>query len=294
MNLAALEQELVDFERDATLDDETNLEARARALDFARFVGEVARLHRGANGLATLKRRADALRARLVPINERLFQRMRAQISSGCWTRLELRQELDRFTRYSPGQQQVAHLGFDGLDILLDGILEARVPPEATLSQHPEMVHYEPSPARVILNLLDQVQPGHHDVFYDLGSGLGRVVILVNLLAGIPSRGIEYQPGFCSHARESAQALGLSDVAFINADVRWADLSDGTIFYLFTPFRGTLLQSVLEKLRREAQRRQIVVCTYGSCTRHAFDLPWLHAVDPTSNHDFRLAVFRSA
>lgn len=293
MRLDAIDQELAAFEGDATLEDESNLDARVRALDFIRFLQEVARTRQGDDRIADMQRRAEMLHERLARVNDRLFKRVRQRIRSGDWTRDELRRELDRFTRYPPRQPKFVHIGFDGLDALIDGILQDRPQPAPTLEHVSEMIDYQPSPASVVLDLLDQVEPSRDDIFYDLGSGLGRVVILVSLLAGIASRGIEYQPTFCSYSREVAAALGLTEVAFVNSDARSADLSEGTIFYLFTPFTGSMLQTVLGRLYQESQRRQITICTYGPCTRDAFAQPWLRPLDPTSNHDFRLAIFRS-
>src|SRR5206468_2904352 len=113
--------------------------------------------------------------------------------------------------------------------------------PDATRGSDPEMVHYEPTPARVILDLVDHAGLRADDVLYDLGSGLGQVVILVNLLTGIPTRGVECQSALCAAARGYAEGLGLWDVAFVEADARAVDFADGTMFYLFTPFRGRML-----------------------------------------------------
>jgi hypothetical protein len=179
------------------------------------------------------------------------------------------------------------------MDVLIAGLLDVTTRPAETQEPEPEMVHYEPSPARVILDLVDHVGPRAGDVFYDLGSGLGYAVILVRLVAGIPARGVEYQRSYTDVARQGAAALGLTDVDFVTADVREVDLSDGTIFYLFTPFRGQLLRQVLDRLRALAARRPIAVCTFGSCTHAVAGEPWLALQDPTTLHDYKLAVFWS-
>ncbi|HVC34591.1 MAG TPA: class I SAM-dependent methyltransferase [Chloroflexota bacterium] len=293
MDLSSLRAELGDLESDVGLDVEANLDGRARAHDVVAFVDAVARARRGDEELIALKRRADALDDRLLAIDERVFRTVREYIRSRAHTAAELRRELDKFTAYSRDGQSRAHLGYDGLDVLLDGIMRRDAPPEAALTPYPEMVHYEPTPARVILDLVDHADLTGDDVFYDVGCGLGRVVMLVHLVTGIAARGVEYQPTFCSYARQCAQDLGLSGVDFVNADARAVDYSDGTVFYLFTPFKGRMLQAVLDQLRQKAGKRPITICTYGSCTRHVFSQPWVRGRDPSTNDDFKLAIFDS-
>lgn len=293
MNLRALGDELGDLETDSTLEEEANLAARAKALDFVAFLDEVVRVNAPNDELFALKRRADLLRARLLPINQRLFLGLKERIRTGVAPSRELRRELDRFTRYLPGSHGQAHFGFDGLDVLLDGVFEVSGHPNQTRSPLPDMVHFEPTPARVVLDLIDHVRIGPDDVLYDIGSGLGRVVILVSLLAGIRAVGVEYQPEYHLYARQCADELRVTRAGFVNADARAVDYADGTIFYLFTPFKGAMLGSVLEKLREEARSRRITICSYGSCTRFLFGLSWLRAVDPTANHDYRLAIFQA-
>ena len=140
---------------------------------------------------------ADDLKARLAAVNERLFTRLRAEIRAGTLVGPRLRDELGRYTRYTPDQVGVAHFGFDGLDVLVDGLLEPLPTGDLDYLGDPDLVHYEPTPTRVILDLVDHVPLSVDDVFYDLGSGLGRVVILVNLLTGVASNGIELQSDLC-------------------------------------------------------------------------------------------------
>jgi hypothetical protein len=118
-------------------------------------------------------------------------------------------------------------------------------------------------------------------------------VVLARLVGGVPARGVEYQRSYNDVARQGAANLGVTDVDFVTADVRDADLSGGTIFYLFTPFRGQLMRQALGRLRALAARHPIAICTFGSCTRVVAAEPWLAVQDPTMLHDYRLAVFRS-
>jgi precorrin-6B methylase 2 len=131
------------------------------------------------------------------------------------------------------------------------------------------------------------------DVFYDIGSGLGQVSILVHLLSGVQAKGVEVEPAYCDYARRCARGLNLSQVEFINVDAREADYSDGTVFFLYTPFEGKMLEQVLERLKNESRTRRIRLYTYGPCTLQVTRQRWLERVDQNGNQVHRLAIFRT-
>jgi SAM-dependent methyltransferase len=155
------------------------------------------------------------------------------------------------------------------------------------------MVRYQPTTSRAILEMLARAGLGPDDVFYDLGSGLGHVVLLVALLTGARAKGVEIEPAYCDYARQCARNLGIGGVDFIEGDVRDASLAGGTVYFLYTPFRGALLEQVLETLRAEAHQRPIRVCTYGPCTVEVARTTWLarQGVHDVSEHG--IATFRS-
>jgi SAM-dependent methyltransferase len=171
-----------------------------------------------------------------------------------------------------------------------DALLEARFGIAAgDLSAAPpgeHLVGYHPSGFDPILRALAEVPVGTDDVFIDLGSGLGKVVLLAALLTGATVRGVELQAPLVARAREAATRLGL-DARFVVADARDADLDDGTVFFLYVPFTGPVLSAVLERLRRVAERRAIVVCALGVDLEPA---PWLVRRDLDA---FWLAIYDS-
>jgi SAM-dependent methyltransferase len=125
-----------------------------------------------------------------------------------------------------------------------------------------ELIGYHPSGVAPIVRALAEVPVTEHDVFVDLGAGLGKVVLLAALLTGATARGIEIQPALVGRAREAAARLKL-DVRFEVGDARDADLDDGTVFFLYLPFTGGVLSRMLDRLRTVAERRRIVVCALG-------------------------------
>jgi precorrin-6B methylase 2 len=181
-------------------------------------------------------------------------------------------------------------LGYDHLDELIAGVLGLREPAgEAVLA--PEMVFYQPTPVRHILEMIRVSGLSEDDVLIDLGSGLGHVPMLASILTGARAIGIEIDAAYVRCARECADDLGLERVAFVEQDAREADMSAGTVFHLYTPFTGGMLRAVLDRLRREGERRAIHVCTLGPCAEVVAEQRWLHA---TTNVDAeRISCYRT-
>lgn len=100
------------------------------------------------------------------------------------------------------------------------------------------MVYYQKTPARIIFEVELNTHLTNKDIFYDVGSDLGQVAIFVNLLSGVRSAGIEFEPEFCRYAQDSATALKLFDVTLVNVDARKADFSRGTVSLCTRPSRA--------------------------------------------------------
>jgi hypothetical protein len=180
--------------------------------------------------------------------------------------------------------------GYDHLDELLGGILPFTLPDEVAAPAS-EMVFYQPTPARHVFDLIERTALTASDVLVDLGSGLGHVPLLAALCTDAHAVGIEREAAYVACARQCAEALDLATVEFIQQDARAADFSLGTVFYLYTPFTGSILRTVLDALRHEAGRREIRVCTYGPCTPLVAAEPWLQATGPSGPE--RVREFRS-
>ena len=293
MDIDKIRADLASLLGDESLFEETNLHSRNEAIVFIRYVGDVLKVPGVAGDLDPLYQQALNLMAKLAAANEALFQRVRTNLQNGVYTTEKLRAFFDKFTDYAPGETNRADYEYDGLDVLLEEVIFPNTAPIESRRRVSGMIRYEATPARMILELIDSLRFTPDDVFFDLGSGLGLVVMLVNLLTGVPCVGIEYDPAYCEYARSCTQALNLKDIAFIQTDARDANLNDGTIFYLFTPFVNEVFDSVLERLRYTAIRHQIYICSYGTITYDLIKLPWLRIRDPAMEHDFKLAIFTS-
>jgi hypothetical protein len=237
-----------------------------------------------------LHRRARAICARLEAVNCELYAAIRSEIQRGGPPHTLL-----RWPSSSADMEDVAGpangMGYDYLDELISGVLQFEEPHTGPVQRESEMVLYQPTPARHIFNLIGLAALTASDVFVDLGSGLGHVPLLVSICTCARSIGIELEATYVERARQCAQRLNLNKVALIQQDARAADLSAGTVFYLYTPFTGSILSGVLNRLRREAATRSIRICTYGPCTSVIAEESWLETTAAPVAH--RVALFRS-
>jgi hypothetical protein len=242
--------------------------------------------------LLHLRSRAVSVRDALQAVNEEVLCGLRRRILAGAPPYAWLADELWRIsgaTRISDPQGPE----YDGLDVLVNDLLRLQQPPGDLLELEPEMVAYQPTPAGHILDMAERVDFGPDDLFVDVGSGLGHVAILVGLLTGVATQGVEFQPAYCRYAVESAASLGLSNAEFVNQDAREADYSDGTVFFLYTPFEGDMMLEVLGRLGGAARNRRIRLCTYGPCTIEVAKQAWL-APDSRRKDNLRsIVVFES-
>jgi hypothetical protein len=284
---------------DAALYEEIHFGTRAEAIDALEFnvLDRIEGLLQAGHlpeRLIELRHHAEGIKRRLEAIDERLFQRLRTDIQDGSTKGAAFTQLIDTYVgNDTGGRRRRDELGYDTLDLFINGLLLSQPVPTETQTREAEMVFYQQTPARIIFELAEQAHLTHHDVFYDLGSGLGHVPILVNLLTGASARGVEFEPAYSMYASACATDLNLAGVAFINEDARTADYSNGTVFFMYTPFTGSILQKVLERLRQEAQSRTIRIFTYGPCTPRIAQQPWLERIGQQENNLTTLGEFRN-
>jgi hypothetical protein len=273
--LRALVEEL---EHDGSLYEPDQLSLRVEALDRLE-----AYLHEAQPTEEVIRHRARALSARLEAANVELYQTIRREIQRGAGR--------DALLPWVPKSGLVQREGYDFLDELIIGVFEFPESGIEPVRLAAEMVFYQPTPARHIFDLIDRTALTERDVLVDLGSGLGHVPLLASICTPAFSIGIELESAYIDCARQSAQGLNLNNVTFLQRDARTADFSAGTVFYLYTPFTGTILRAVLDSLEREASRREIRICTFGPCTPVVGKEPWLEASEPL--YTDRIAVFCS-
>jgi len=282
-------------ENDRSLYEETSFRPRSKALDALEVdvIGRIEGLlltEGSSEELRGLQHCAEVVKGQLEDVDEGLFRGLRARIASGDYMSTALRQQI---IDYAGGGSGEGHEGYDDLDVFVNGLLMIGTAPEETREREPDMVFYQPTPTRIVLELVEKADFRHDDVFYDIGSGLGQVAMLVHLLGGVRVKGVEVEPAYCDYARRCAGALNLSGMEFILMDAREADYSGGTAFFLYTPCEGEMLEQVLSRLRDESRDRSIRLYTYGPCTLQVARHDWLERVDPNGDRVDRLAVFQT-
>lgn len=272
-----------------------NFASRAQALDelefhvLDRLDGLLATAPSAA--LSCLRTRALALQTEFEALDDQLFQQLRATIRTGHYTPAGLRALLATYAGPASLDNYPAATSYDGLDVLTNGLFTKLAEPLEAAAREPGMVYYQKTPARIILELAAKLTS--QDVFYDLGSGLGQVPLLVRLLSGATAIGVEIEPAYCRYAQVNADALRLTRVHFINADARSVSYADGSAFFLFTPFTGHLLQTVLNQLQQVAQQKPLRLFSYGPGTLALTQQPWLRRLDPPDSHLYQLTEFWS-
>jgi SAM-dependent methyltransferase len=162
-------------------------------------------------------------------------------------------------------------------DHLVEEILDVAYPPleEASLPQG--SIHYCPSGLAEILFMLEKANLGPGKTFVDLGSGLGKVALLVALVTGARVLGVELDPRLVSHARSAAGSLRLENAHFLEGNIRELSLPLADVYYMYIP----LMQStaLVARLAALAAQRRILVF---SQTLDLTQLPWLRATPETS------------
>jgi hypothetical protein len=280
--LSELERALEDVELRLTHSGRGRLAARTRALD------ELERrvlLHLPAlgakEGASAVTERALGLNDELELRNQRMFSRLGARLAAGRYTHEGTRRALCRTIDHSEEP--------DWRDALLAGLIDVGPLEDERLARDRDMVFYQPTPARVILAMLERAQVRPPDVLCDLGSGLGHVLITAALVSGVRAVGIEREPAYVAYASRAVQRLSLENVELVCADAREASFGASNVFFMYTPFRGALLRQVLARLRQTASERELRICTFGPCTAEVGGEPWLR-LQSCANE---LAVFTS-
>jgi Histone methylation protein DOT1 len=272
--------EIENIQNDRNLYQEKKVNARLEAIDYLEF-HVIDRLHAlmesgdDSDQINILKEHTQEVKGHLEEINNKVFLFFRKKIQEGYRGKALM----DLMDEYSDNNvsaflhQDIA--GYDNLDVFLNGIFSDQILPGETKGRESGMVYYQKAPARIILILIENAAFKPEDVFFDLGSGLGQVTILVNLLSSVISKGVEFEPAFYSYAKTSAGTLYLNDVEFIHTDARYADYSIATVFFMYTPFEGKILLEVLQNLQGEAKKRKIRIFTYGPCSQEIAKQNWL-------------------
>lgn len=290
-NLVKIAAWISEIDSDPGLLFDSELTKRQAALETLERVQILLHYSEASQEKDLLQQRATRLETRLRQIHMRYADQIRVGINSGSLPRIEIRNLFTSYSAYRPEHAGMEHSTAETLDLLINELLDIKTIPPETRAREAEMAHLDMLPASAVLDMIDHARIGESDCFYDLGAGLGQPAILVNLLCGAKAVGIEYQPSYIEFAQSRAEMLGLSEITFITEDARQVDYSDGTVFLLFSPFKGAILERVMEKLQHEPRDQHVRICSFGPCSEVLYRQGWLKKIYPDSMGEFKLVVF---
>lgn len=138
-----------------------------------------------------------------------------------------------------------------------------------------ELLFYDPAPYTFIRSLFRSFKPGKENVFYDLGSGYGRVLIYGGLISQATFRGIEVVPQRVAEATRIRDRLSLRNVEFVRGNALDTDFDDGDLFFFYNPFFKKTLREVSGRLKQIAKQRAIRIASVGRSSNHFVKQDWL-------------------
>lgn len=122
-----------------------------------------------------------------------------------------------------------------------------------------------------LLIALDEIAPPTGGQFIDLGSGYGRVGLVIGLVRpDLHFIGYEYVGHRVEVSNQCAQRLLIDDkVHFIEQDLAAKDFSipPADVYYLYDPFTQKTYQHVFGRLREIGKSRSIAIVTKGNASR---------------------------
>ncbi len=233
------------------------------------------------------------LQERIEGKNNSLGEKYRRILIEGELSRAEIRTMLERFTTYRKEHIPASHYTEQNLDLLIDCVFGVDVETTRIPNDRRGMVHLERTPASAVIEFIDKLNLTGAETLFDLGSGLGHVVYVFQLLTDIHCVGIEIEREYYSTAMNVVRRMNLSRVRFVNKDVQETEFGDCDIFFMFSPFFGQVLENVLKQIKKLSHRKPITLCSYGNSTPAIGDQDWLYIEDKEMIHPYRAAVFTS-
>src|SRR5579883_3163622 len=188
---------LAEVERDFSLLQPKRLRERIRVLD--RFETYLAGLPQPADrpdASAPLRERIEALCRSFEAVNATLYRAIRHDVRSG--------KGIEALREWIDGIDDRDGDHYDHLDALIGGVLQIDEPAGDRKELAPDMVFYQPTPARHAFDLIERTGLGEHDVLLDLGAGLGQVVLVAALCSRARCIGIEQEAAFVDCATRCA------------------------------------------------------------------------------------------
>lgn len=188
------------------------------------------------------------------------------------------------------GPIEAEHLGDTPFDALLERLLGTDGRFDGTPAREEGLIHYDPSPASVVVALYEAGYFAAGERFVDIGSGIGRVTVLGALLGQGEVVGLELDASLVVVADEAARSLG-SPARHVAGDARAFAFRGFTRAFLGAPFVGPVLDAVLQRLHEAAVPE---LASWGPSTPQIARNEGFRALDPARIGPFDVARFARA
>ena len=170
-------------------------------------------------------------------------------------------------------------------DAFFDELIALTVPEETGSELLADSTPYVATSVAAILKMLDVVKPDKEDVLCDVGAGLFRIPILVHLLTGMHTMGVEMDTTLTRKAQEILTHLNLPEVTLIEGDASSADLSAASIFAFNLPFEDETFRKFLALIHPYSREKKITI--YPFCWHYYFwDIAWLKPINYGSSEEY--------
>lgn len=177
---------------------------------------------------------------------------------------------------YHAGRVQLSDTALDQLLHLSWRTTEASLDLLKLLGRHgSEQFDYGSLGYNDIRWIIHALQLTARDVVYDLGAGYGRFMIYGAVVSPARFKGIEIVRERAAHIERAQARFGLRNMSVVTNNAVAEDLTDGTKFYLFSPFFMPTLQAVSKKLQACAVRRSITIVAFDQAAAFFARQRWL-------------------
>lgn len=151
---------------------------------------------------------------------------------------------------------------------------------KTSASRHQDNCAYGTPDYYYIYKVINILAPDPDDVVYDIGSGKGRILCAMSRRNVKKCVGIELFEEFCVVARANVAKMRgqRSPIEIRCEDASIADVSDGTIYFLFNPFGRETLTEMMSNIEASLAKnpRRIRIVYYNSVCRDVLDArSWL-------------------
>lgn len=162
-------------------------------------------------------------------------------------------------------------------DTFFQVLFDVHTPPGRKADVGPDGYGYMPTPFMGLRDAMEHLKLGPDDVVADLGCGAGHALQTFAHMTGCRGFGVELDAGLAKAATDALATTGLSDKVEVRCgDATEVDLSEATVVYMFNPFKGEVLDRVMDRIMDAARTRPLKICTTGPI--HLPDRPGLRRV----------------